>query len=200
MQIPAFRKTYKNQTVLNFPGIEVEDGKLTAICGHNGSGKSTFGKVLAGIIKADAPFSLPSGIRIGYMNQHSFPFQLSVKKNLLQNADPSFSRSEAGEYADSLLEALDLKSDAGKRANKLSGGQIQRMALARILMKKYDLLILDEPTASMDRSAIPLAEKLILDYQKRTNCTIFLITHDSEQAARLGSGTILLEHGAVVEN
>lgn len=59
------------------------------------------------------------------------------------------------------------------------------MALARILMKDYDLLILDEPTASMDQASIPAAEKMISEYRERTGCTVLLITHSSEQAQRI---------------
>ena len=69
------------------------------------------------------------------------------------------------------------------------------MAFARILMKKYDLLILDEPMASMDQAAIPMAEKMLLNYQKGTGCTILLITHSADQASRLAESIIRLENG-----
>ena len=73
------------------------------------------------------------------------------------------------------------------------------MALARLLMKSYDMIILDEPTASMDTASIPTAEKMICDYQRRTGCTILIITHSPEQAQRLASRTIRLEGGKLCE-
>jgi len=197
MLIPALKKTYKEQTVLDFPGMEIPDGSIVAVCGHNGSGKSTLAKILAGIIKADEHTTFSSQYHVGYMNQHPLAFKLSVKNNLLQNADPAASRAEALLRADTLLKALELDKDEKKKAHKLSGGQIERMALARILMKNYDLLILDEPTASMDQSTIPQAEKLIRDYQAQTGCTILIITHAPDQASRLADQVITLEDGKI---
>ncbi|MDO4734627.1 MAG: ATP-binding cassette domain-containing protein, partial [Lachnospiraceae bacterium] len=90
---------------------------------------------------------------------------------------------------------LQLSELAKKNAAKLSGGQKQRMSLARALMKDYKVLILDEPTASMDLEIIPVAEQLIRDYQERTNCTILLITHSLDQAERLASRILYLDEG-----
>lgn len=195
MIIPSLKKTYEGQLVLDFPQTEIEDGSIVAVLGHNGSGKSTLAKIIGGVIKADNGCPKIRSKKIGYMSQQAFAFRLSTKNNLLQNKEPSLSKAENEARAKELLESLKLTELASKNAAKLSGGQKQRMALARILMKDYEVLILDEPTASMDQSIIPVAEQLILEYQKRTKCTILLITHSSEQAARLATQTIRLENG-----
>ena len=198
MIIPALKKTYRDKTVLDIPETAIRDGSITAVCGRNGSGKSTLARILAGVIKDDSGTSLALSGHTGYMCQASLPFRLSVRKNLLLNADKNCSKEENQQRADRLLEEIGLQEYAKKNAARLSGGQTQRMALARVLMKSYELLILDEPTASMDQAAIPAAEKLILDYQKRTGCTILLITHSPEQAERLADQVLLLDEGKIV--
>jgi len=198
MIIPALKKTYRDKTVLDIPETAIRDGSITAVCGRNGSGKSTLARILAGVIKDDSGTSLALSGHTGYMCQASLPFRLSVRKNLLLNADKNCSKEENQQRADRLLEEIGLQEYAKKNAARLSGGQTQRMALARVLMKSYDLLILDEPTASMDQAAIPAAERLILDYQKRTGCTILLITHSPEQAERLADQVLLLDEGKIV--
>ncbi|MBQ6369120.1 MAG: ABC transporter ATP-binding protein [Parasporobacterium sp.] len=198
MIIPALKKTYRDKTVLDIPETAIRDGSITAVCGRNGSGKSTLARILAGVIKDDSGTSLALSGHTGYMCQASLPFRLSVRKNLLLNADKNCSKEENQQRANRLLEEIGLQEYAKKNAARLSGGQTQRMALARVLMKSYDLLILDEPTASMDQAAIPAAEKLILDYQKRTGCTILLITHSPEQAERLADQVLLLDEGKIV--
>lgn len=198
MIIPALKKTYRDKTVLDIPETAIRDGSITAVCGRNGSGKSTLARILAGVIKDDSGTSLALSGHTGYMCQASLPFRLSVRKNLLLNADKNCSKEENQQRANRLLEEIGLQEYAKKNAARLSGGQTQRMALARVLMKSYDLLILDEPTASMDQAAIPAAEKLILDYQKRTGCTILLITHSPEQAERLADQVLLLDEGKII--
>lgn len=197
MLIPALTKTYNGKIVLDIPETEVPDGTVTAICGSNGSGKSTLAKILTGILKDDNGRSSIPGINVGYMCQISLPFRMSVKRNLLLNAQKGLSKSEKQSRADALLSSIGLSEISSKNAVKLSGGQVERMALARILMKDYDLLILDEPTASMDQASIPAAEKMISEYRERTGCTILLITHSPEQAQRMSSSVIALEDGKI---
>ena len=205
MILPALKKTFQGQVVLDIPSIEITDGSIVAICGQNGSGKSTLAKILAGIEKPDTavssgalPHSASAKCTVGYLPQQSYAFHMSVRSNILLNKDPKKTAQENAAQARTLLQKIGLESMAKKNAKKLSGGESQKMALARLLMKPYDLLILDEPTASMDTSSLPTAEALIRDYQSRTGCTILIITHSPEQAQRLASQIIRLEGGKLV--
>ena len=154
MKTTAFTKTYNKRVVLNLPELELPKGKITAVIGPNGSGKSTFAKVLAGIEPADDRRPTLSGVTVGYLPQKSFPFRMSTEKNILQNGnDPA--------RASALMKALGIEALAGQSAKKLSGGETARMALCRILMRRYDLLILDEPTTAMDMESTLAAEKLM---------------------------------------
>lgn len=192
MIIPELRKTYKGQLALNFPGMEIEDGSVVAVCGVNGCGKSTLAKIAAGIVLPDDGKTPQLGGKVGYLTQIPYAFKMSVRNNLMQNADPSLSRAENLKRAERLIREIGIEPLAGKNAQKLSGGETARMSLARLLMKKYDIIILDEPTAAVDVKSVELAEKLIIDYHKETNCTILLITHSEAQAKRLADRIIIL--------
>ncbi|MBR2421303.1 MAG: ABC transporter ATP-binding protein [Oscillospiraceae bacterium] len=190
MILPAFSKTYEGRTVLDFPGMEVQPGKIYAVIGANGSGKSTFAKILAGVLKADNRFMAVDGI--GYMPQKNYAFRMSLKKNLLLNGS-----DEA--RADELIEALQLLPLANKRTDKLSGGETARMALARLMMKNYELVILDEPTAPMDMETTLLSEALIRRYVNGSNCALILVTHSLQQARRIADEVWYFHKGRLLE-
>ena len=193
MILPAFSKTYEGRTVLDFPGIQVQPGKIYAVIGANGSGKSTFAKILAGVLKADNRFKAVDGI--GYMPQKNYAFRMSLKKNLMLNGSDEARANE-------LIEAIQIGHLDNKRADKLSGGETARMALARLMMKRYDVAILDEPTAAMDMETTLLSEELIVRYVMETGCALILVTHSLQQARRIADEVWyfhkgqLLEHGA----
>ena len=146
MKTAAFSKSYGGKRVLSLPELELPKGRITAIVGPNGSGKSTFAKILAGVEHADGKTPVLPGVSVGYLPQKSFSFRMSTEKNVLLNGGD---RARAAE----LMKALGIGELAGQSAKKLSGGETARMALCRILMGRYELLILDEPTAAMGRAA-----------------------------------------------
>ncbi len=193
MRIETFSKTYDGRTVLDFSEMELEPGKIYAVIGANGSGKSTFAKCLAGIIPADQRRGvLDKKISVGYMPQKSYAFSMSVEKNIALGGDDKI---RAGE----LMEALQITHLAKKKANRLSGGETARMALARVLMKPFDVMILDEPTAAMDIETSSLSEKLIIDYCKETNCALILVTHSLQQAKRVADEVLFFYQGKLME-
>ena len=192
MKTPALTKTYNGRVVLSLPALEIAEGQITAVIGPNGSGKSTFAKILAGIERADEKKPALSGASVGYLPQKSFPFRMSTEKNILTNGnDPA--------RAAALMEALDIGALAKQSAKKLSGGETARMALCRILMRRYDLLILDEPTTAMDMESTLAAEKLIREICAETGCAVLLITHSISQARRIADRLLVLQQGRLVE-
>ena len=195
MNVPAFSKTYDGVKVLNFPGMSFEKGRIYAILGANGSGKSTFAKILSGMLPSDQKKTVRLGSGLGYLPQKNYAFRMSVRDNLMLNGTDAA-------RADALLDALQIRHLQHKKADRLSGGETARMALARIMMKSYNVLILDEPTAAMDIETTILSEKLIQQYVQETGCTLLMITHSLQQAKRIADEMlffhkgILLEHGA----
>ena len=192
MKTTAFTKTYAERVVLSLPELTLPEGQITAIIGPNGSGKSTLAKILAGIERADEKRPILPGVSVGYLPQKSFPFRMSTEKNILQNGnDPARARA--------LMKELGIDALAGQSAKKLSGGETARMALCRILMKPYELLILDEPAAAMDMESTLAAEGLIRKYCNETGCAVLLITHSIGQARRLSDQLLFLQGGKLIE-
>ena len=192
MKISAFSKTYEDRRVLDFPGMELTPGKIHAIIGANGSGKSTFAKILAGTIPADKKVRYTQGGTVGFMPQKNYAFRMSTRDNLLLNGkDPA--------RAEQLMDAIQIRHLENKRADKLSGGETARMALARLMMKSYDMVLLDEPTAAMDMETTLLSEKLIAGYVKETGCALVLVTHSLQQARRIADEVWYFHKGHLLE-
>ena len=191
MKIPAFSKTYEGRTVLDFPGVELEPGTITAIIGANGSGKSTFAKILAGSLDPDKRFKALDDV--GFMPQKNYAFRMSLRKNLLLNGSDEARAAE-------LMAAMQLTALADKRADKLSGGETARMALARLMMKNYELVLLDEPTAAMDMETTLLSEERIVRYVQETGCALILVTHSLQQARRIADSVWYFHKGKLLES
>lgn len=191
MILPAFSKTYHGVKVLDFPGLELQPGKIYAILGANGSGKSTFAKIAAGVLPADQKCRIPGSV--GYLPQKPYAFRMTLRKNILLTAGRP-------EQADELMRTLSLTELQEKRADRLSGGETARMALARLMMKRYDMVILDEPTAAMDMESTSAAEELILKYVRETDCVLILVTHSLQQARRVADEAIYFHKGRLLEN
>lgn len=191
MKIPPLKKTYGGRTVLNTPELALERWKIYAVVGANGSGKSTMAKLLSGVEKSDAGAVNLSG-SVGYMPQKSYAFRMSTRKNIL------LSGSDGGK-AERLMKALHIDHLADKAAYKLSGGETARMALARLMMKDYDLVILDEPTAAMDMESTLFSEELLVDYCRESGCAMLLVTHSLQQAKRIADCVIFMDKGEAVE-
>ena len=192
MNIQPFSKTYDGVRVLSFPGLDLEPGKIYAVIGANGSGKSTFAKILAGVLPADRKGRIRDDAAVGYLPQKHYAFRMSTRRNLL------LSTKEEARAAE-LMDALQIRHLEKKRADRLSGGETARMALARLMMKRYDTLILDEPTAAMDMETTAAAAKLILDYTRQTGCTLILGTHSRQQARRIADEVFFFHKGVLKE-
>lgn len=192
MKLPAFSKTYESTKVLDFPGMELESGKIYAMIGANGSGKSTFARILAGVLQADRKTRLDRQSRVGYMPQKNYAFRMSVKANILLGG-------KNDRRAEQLMDAIQIRHLENKRADLLSGGETARMALARLMMKSYDLVILDEPTAAMDMETTSLSENMIVSYVKETGCTLILVTHSLQQARRIADEVLYFHKGKLLE-
>jgi ABC-type multidrug transport system ATPase subunit len=192
MKILPFSKTYEKRTVLDFPGMELQPGKIYAVIGANGSGKSTFAKILSGILPADKKGNHFSGGSIGYMPQKNYAYRMSTRANILLNGKDA-------PRAERLMDIIQIRHLENKRADRLSGGETARMALVRLMMKSYDLVLLDEPTAAMDMETTLLSEKLIADYVKETNCSLILVTHSLQQARRIADEVWYFHKGKLLE-
>ena len=195
----SVRKKYGERTVLDVEKLRFERGKVYAVMGSNGSGKSTLAGILAGVLKGEGEISYDGAKpKTGYMPQKSFAFDMSLTSNMLLGHS-FFERKKLKSKARLILDDFGLGAMRRKNAKKLSGGETEKLALARLMMSDYELLVLDEPTAAMDVNAVEKAEKILKNYFARVRPAVVIITHSPAQARRLADEVIFLDGGRVEE-
>lgn len=192
MKFENLEKTYGKRTVLQIPCLEILEGTRLAVMGPNGSGKSTMLKILAGVLKNDEENISLSGC--GYLPQKSYAFDMTVIKNV-ESALWDLPRSERREKAEKALRETGMLSLSEAQGKTLSGGEMQRLALARVLAREPKILLLDEPTAACDIES----ENLIESALSKWNGTLIFSTHSPAQAMRLGDKAVFLEKGKILE-
>ena len=189
------KKLYGEKLALDVD-YSFEEGKIYAIIGNNGSGKSTLLNVLAKQIRFDGEITLPGNVV--YMTQAAYNFDFSVKQNVLLFVPKKDVQKR--QDAERMMKEIGLDELAKKNANKLSGGEGQKTALLRTLMQDAKVLLLDEPTSSMDVTSTKIAEKLVLEYQKKTGCTVFIVTHSVAQAETIADEIFFFDSGKLIEH
>ena len=187
MKIKAFQKTFDGRTVLSVPELDIEDGKIIAILGTNGSGKSTFARIVSKILKADGNEKSVTmdNLKIGYLPQKPYVFNMSLEKNM----------NIIGGDSSDMMKRLKIDNIKDENGKKLSGGEAAKLSLGRILKKEFNVLFLDEPTSEMDIESTLMAEELIKEYAEKTGATVFVITHELKQAKRMSDYVIFFDEG-----
>ncbi|MEL0321090.1 MAG: ATP-binding cassette domain-containing protein [Gammaproteobacteria bacterium] len=191
-----------NTDLLNSISVSTKTPGVTMVMGPNGAGKSLFLKCLHGLIQPTFGSIKVCGEHVqGPSNDQAMVFQKPVllRRSVLENlAFAAPQGTDLGAINNALATAhLGDKRDLPARL--LSGGEQQRLAVVRALLRNPKLLVLDEPTASLDPASVQIIEGLIRDFTELGGKTIF-ISHDLGQAKRLGSEIIFLHKGRVVEH
>lgn len=202
----GLRKEYGERVVLDVDNLALSSDRSYALVGPNGSGKSTFLKVVSGVLDQSSGFVEVTGERsrdelaVGYMPQKSYVFGFTVFKNVSMALSSSgLLREEVEARVNRALEEVGMSAFAHEKGSGLSGGEAQRVALARMLVKDLDVLLLDEPTASMDIAGTLLVEEALARYRERTGCLLVVATHAPSQAHRIATDAVMLSGGRVVE-
>jgi tungstate transport system ATP-binding protein len=195
----------QGRTVLDGLSATIGPHGITAIVGPNGAGKSVLLRILDGLLRPDGG-AVRFGERSADAVRRAFVFQKpglirgSVRYNAeLALAPFGLSRRERTGHADAALAAVGLLQRAADPARKLSGGEQQRLAMARALAVKPALLLLDEPTASLDPNATEAIESIVLE-TARTGTKVLLVSHNLGQVARLATDVLVLSRGKAVEH
>lgn len=195
MEYNNIKKSYNGKLILDIKKLSIEDGKTYVIMGSNGSGKTTLVKILCGIENIDGNICIKNkDVKIGYAPQKPFVFDMSLMDNLKVVCDIK-DRNKVSRKAETLISEFGIEYLKNKNAKRFSGGEKQKLGLARLFMNDYDLVILDEPTSAMDDDSINIAENIIKEYTK--NKTLLLITHDIEQAKRFSHEIHILKNGDI---
>jgi len=188
LQITDLSLTYGGPPIFDGLDLVVHAGDRLALVGRNGSGKSTLMKVMAGLVEPDKGARvLPDGTSVGYLEQDP---DFSGYATLGDFATARIGASEAWRV-EAAAEGLDL--DLGAAADRASGGEKRRAALARLLAEAPDLMLLDEPTNHLDISAIAWLEAEL----SRTRAAFITISHDRAFLRRLARATLWLDRSVV---
>lgn len=198
------QKSYDGRKVLDIEKGIIKSGSRTAIIGPNGAGKSTLLKILAGLESADSgSLSYDGSAEFPQMDstmvfQKPYLISTTVEKNIAYPMKlRGFSDDEIEKRVTELTEELGLTSFRKQKAWKLSGGETQKVALARALSFKPKLLLLDEPTANVDPYTTAEIEKMLVKASEYS--TIVLITHNLAQAKRVCNEAMMMHEGKVIE-
>jgi tungstate transport system ATP-binding protein len=176
---------------------------INAILGPNGAGKSLLLSLIHGVIKPDMGLVTWDGVAAqktkpsrGYVFQTPIVLRRSVRANLAYPLKISGKDSPAA--IDAMLKLSLLTSLADQPAASLSGGEAQRMAIARALITKPEVLLLDEPCSNLDPASIKLIEAMIRNFVADGG-SVFIATHDLAQAKRLAGVVLFIEAGKLLE-
>ena len=190
-------------TILDCATLTLAPGAPTALIGPNGSGKTTLLRLAMGLIEPTRGRVSWGGVehapavRRALMFQRPVMLRRSTAGNLRYAlAAAGVARSERGKRCDELLALVGLAGLGERPARRLSGGEQQRLALARALAKQPAVLFLDEPTASLDPAATKAVEDVIAEITAR-GIKVVIATHDLGQARRLAGDLVFMLRGGV---
>jgi tungstate transport system ATP-binding protein len=190
--------------ILHDVSMTLEAGAPTGLIGPNGAGKTTFLKLAMGLDRPASGRITRGGRSDGPPLRRAFVFQKPAMLRRSSAANVAFALRAAGRVADSavieaLLEQVGLGGLSTRPARRLSGGEQQRLALARALARNPEVLFLDEPTASLDPAGTKAVEEIIARVAA-SGVKVVFSTHDLGQARRLASDIVFLVGGRVVEH
>ncbi len=205
-------KSYGDKKVLKNFNLNLSKGEFVTVIGSSGSGKTTTLKLINGLLKPDSGNIIINGediknkniteIRknIGYVIQGIglFP-HMTVEKNISFVLDlDKNDKDETKRKVKELMKIVHLEEELINRyPRELSGGQKQRVGIARALAKEPDILLMDEPFGAVDEITRKSLQDEIIKIQKKLNMTIFFITHDIDEALKLGSIVIVMNRGKI---
>ena len=190
-------------TLMNLPKLEIRNKGLTVLMGPNGSGKSLLLRLMHGLVEPTTGSISVNGepLTASHRKDQSLVFQRPVLLRRSAAANIDFvlrsRRKPKGKRAE-LLKMVGLEQVAHRPARRLSGGEQQRLAIARALATEPSTLFLDEPTASLDPAAVSAIERIVARIVAAGIHVIF-VTHDIAQARRLADHVVFLHNGTLAE-
>lgn len=209
LELRGVTKKYENKVIFEDISLKINKGEIVSILGPSGCGKTTLLHIILGLTginggrlayNGEDITRVPMkkrGFNIVFQDYALFP-NLNVKQNIeygLRNNPHISTQAEV----DELVDLLDIKAHLNKRINQLSGGQKQRVALARTLVMKPKILLLDEPLSALDGVIKETIKARIREISVRYQLTTLIVTHDPEEAMTLSDRILLLSDGKVAQ-
>ena len=215
IEIRGIKKSFGTLEVLKGIDLDIERGKIVSIVGAIGAGKTTLLQIMGTLDKPDSGSVVIDGVNVmnlsdakrsAFRNKHmGFVFQFhqllpefTALENVMMPAlIGGVSRREAKRRAEELLAFMGLSDRASHKPNELSGGEKQRVAVARALVNKPDVVFADEPSGSLDTQNKQELHRLFFDLRDQFGQTFVIVTHD-EQLADIADRKICMQDGRIV--
>ncbi len=209
LELDHVTRKFKNTVVLNGMTFAIQDGEIVSILGPSGCGKTTLLNIILGILSPTEGrilcdgqdiTSVPMrerGFNIVFQDYALFP-NLTALGNIVYGLRNRPGASSAAEV-DDLIDLLDLRPHLSKRISELSGGQKQRVAIARTLVLKPRLLLLDEPLSALDGMIKESIKSRIRAIARRFRLTTIIVTHDPEEALSLSDRIMILHDARIAQ-
>lgn len=209
LELVDVQKSFGSKQILQDISFEVPKGQIVSILGPSGCGKTTLLSLILGLTKVSGGKILVDGeditnvpmqkrgFNIVFQDYALFP-NLNAYENIVYGLRNFPDRSTAGEVKD-LIELLELEPHLKKEIHELSGGQKQRVALARTLVMKPRLLLLDEPLSALDGIIKEAIKAMIQRVAHELNLTTLIVTHDPEEALTLSNKVLIINEGRIAQ-
>jgi ABC-2 type transport system ATP-binding protein len=211
IQTASISRRFGEKNAVDHLTLDVQAGEIFGFLGHNGAGKTTTVRLLNGVLEPTSGNAKVLGLdpqiegpalraRTGVLTETpSLDERLTARDSLSIYADLyNVPRSEVAGRVNSLLSDFELAERADEKVGGYSKGMKQRLALARALLHKPEVLFLDEPTAALDPVAARHVHALVENLARREGCTVFLCTHNLVEAQKLCDRVAVMEHGRLV--
>ena len=204
VRLEQVSKQYGSKQVFASLNEVFESGKITGLVGDNGAGKSTLLRLIAGLDLDYSGHIYYDGKRLSkpLYQQMTMVFQTPylLKRSVYDNIAYPLqirhrSAAEIRQKTEAMIARLGIEKLADQYAHKLSGGESQKVALARALIFEPDLVLLDEPMSGIDAASVRFMEEMIQEYVREYHKTVIMITHNARQAQELCDRIVHL-HGA----
>jgi ABC-2 type transport system ATP-binding protein len=211
IEVINLSKSYKSkQAVINI-NFKINENEIVGLLGPNGCGKTTTIGMVLGLLKATSGQVLINGIdieknKISLLHKMNFispyielPKKLKVKQNLIVYGK-LYNVKNLDEQIDYLAEKLRLTELLNKITGELSSGQKNRVSLAKALINNPSVLLLDEPTASLDPETADFVRTFLENYKKENNISVLLASHNMDEVKRLCNSVLMMKDGVIVDN
>jgi len=212
IRVENVTKRFGNFIAVNNVSLRVYKGEIFCLLGGSGCGKSTLLRMMAGFESPSSgsifldgqnmadvpPYERP--VNMMFQSYALFP-HMTVEKNIAFGLEQERGRSrlDIATRVTDILEIVKLQTFAARRPHQLSGGQRQRVALARSLVKRPKLLLLDEPLGALDKKLREATQFELINIQEQLGVTFVVVTHDQEEAMTLSSRMGVMNHGQIVQ-
>ncbi|MBO9375615.1 ATP-binding cassette domain-containing protein [Sphingomonas histidinilytica] len=194
VRLRGFTRAFGETVVIDGLDLDIAPGEFVALLGHSGSGKTTLLRTLANLDQADGQdVTIPSARAVVFQDSRLLPW-----KRVWKNVVLGLSRRGARKKAEAALAEVGLSHRVDAWPLTLSGGEAQRTALARALVREPQLLLLDEPFAALDALTRLRMHELVLNLWRAHRPAVLLVTHDVDEAIALADRVLVLAEGRFV--